>query len=95
MAKRIQENWRDRGTRYIVEQEPNKAIRWKQGKQDGAVPDWYNKIAGADTLIKLWGDVIYLRNSIAHCEMNQAEIYKPSTIRNNIQDMIFQIKALL
>jgi len=93
--KGIQENWRDRGTRYIVEQELNKAIRWKQGKKDGAVPDWYNKIAGADTLIKLWGDVIYLRNSIAHCEMNQAEIYKPSTIRNNIQDMIFQIKALL
>lgn len=61
----IQYQWRDRDLRCKIEQELNQAALWKQGKKGGAVPDWYDKIAGADTIIKLWGDIIGLRNSIA------------------------------
>jgi len=91
----IQDQWRDRDIRCKIERKLNQATRWKQGKEDSTVPDWYDKIAGADILIKLWGDVVELRNSIAHCEMNQAETCNPSTIRNNIRNITSQIQSLL
>ncbi len=92
----LQDQWRDRDLRGKIEGDLNRVIRWKQGKQGGAVPDWYdNKVAGADTIIRLWGDIIGLRNSIAHCEMNQAATCNPSTIRNNIRNITLEIQSLL
>lgn len=90
-----QMNWRNRRARLEVEHELGQIIAQQRNKNNtGQLPSWYHEIPQSQKFIYIWDRLTFLRNDIAHCAMN-TDAASPTAIRNNINELVSMLEALL
>lgn len=93
--KNLKEEWLDRDYRTnTIELALNSSLKKKKG-EEALVPEWFEQLAESEKLVKLWGQIRDLRNSIAHCGKTKGAQEIPTSIEKQLKEIYSMLEKLL
>lgn len=89
------EKWLDREYRIsTIEPALNSSLNKKRG-EEVLVPEWFDQLEEREELVKLWGQIRDLRNSIAHCGKARGAQEIPTSIEKQLKEIYSMLENLL